>query len=236
MTQELATNLVDRLNESPVHRKFADHDFFARVTKDDVTKEQVGTFLGQWWYPLHYFPTFLAQCVASLPDIESKSAITRILNQEAGGGDPKAAHEVIYADSMEKAGFDRDLVTNSAPFEETAALVAGYEKAAKERYSALGFIFATEVTDLLMVSSIGSSVKRVTGRDDNEWVSIHVEQEPDHVEEANHAMLEGFGPEEQEAVLASAEEMWTLWTRFFDRLSQETGVGTPYPDAVSVVR
>lgn len=228
MTQGLSADLVERLNDNPVHRRFAEHDFFKCVRKNDVTKEDVGVFLGQWWYPLHYFPTFLAQCVATLPDIESKSAITRILNQEAGGGNPNAAHEVIYADAMEKSGFDRDLVTGSAPFEETAALVAGYERAAKERYSALGFIFATEVTDLLMVSSIGASVEHVTGRSDNEWISIHVEQEPDHVEEANNSMLDGFDAEQQAAVLTAAEEMWTLWTRFFDRLSQETGVGTPY--------
>jgi pyrroloquinoline quinone (PQQ) biosynthesis protein C len=221
------TTLAQRLDENPVHRRFTEHEFFKSVRTEQLTQEQVGVFLGQWWHPLHYFPTFLARSVAALPDIASKSAITRILNQEAGGGRADRAHETIYADSMAKVGFDRDLVTGSAPFPETAALVEGYERASAERFSSLGFIFATEVTDLLMVSSIGLAVRQVTGSPDNEWVSIHVEQEPDHVEEANHTILEGFDAAEEAEVLATAEEMWSLWIGFFDRLAAETGVGTP---------
>ena len=76
----------DRLAESPVYLKFRDHPFFAAVDSADLTREQVAILIEQWWHPLHYFPTFLARCVAVLPDIASKSAITRILNQEAGGG------------------------------------------------------------------------------------------------------------------------------------------------------
>ena len=158
----------------------------------DLTKEQAAILIGQWWHPLHYFPTFLAKCVAALPDIAAKSAIARILNQEAGDGVVSRAHEVIYVDSMEKCGFDRDRVTGAAPYPETAALVEGYRTASEGREIALGFIFATETTDLLMVSSIGKAIERTTGVTDNEWVSIHVEQEPDHVEEANHALLADF--------------------------------------------
>jgi len=214
----------DRLAESPVYHKFRDHPFFAAVDSADLTKEQATILIEQWWHPLHYFPTFLARCVAVLPDIASKSAITRILNQEAGGGDVSKAHEVIYAESMAKCGFDRDRVTGAAPYEETAALVEGYRRASENRESALGFIFATETTDLLMVSSIGKAIERTTGVTDNEWVSIHVEQEPDHVEEANHALLADFSPEQEDAVLRAADEMWQLWTAFFDRLVEEAGV------------
>src|SRR4051812_42429666 len=175
----------DRLAGSSVHRKFQNHPFFSAVETADLTKEQAAVLIEQWWHPLHYFPTFLARCVAVLPDIASKSAITRILNQETGGGEVSRAHEVIYVDSMEKCGFGRDRVTATTPYPETVALVEGYRKATEARASALGFIFATETTDLLMVSSIGKAIERTTGITDNEWVTIHVEQEPDHVEEAN---------------------------------------------------
>ncbi|MET7311753.1 iron-containing redox enzyme family protein [Streptomyces sp. NPDC005571] len=211
------------LAESPALKNFKDHPFFAAVDGTEYTKEQASILLEQWWHPLHYFPTFLARCVSVLPDIGSKSAITRILNQEAGGGVVAQAHEVIYADSMEKAGFDRDRVTGTEPFKETAALVEGYRTSSEAWESALGFIFATETTDLLMVSSIGKAVQRTTGVTDNEWVSIHVEQEPGHVEEANHALLTDYTPEQECAVLAAADEMWRLWTAFFDRLVVETG-------------
>lgn len=219
----------DRLAESPVYQNFRNHPFFAAVDTADLTKEQATILIEQWWHPLHYFPTFLARCVAVLPDIASKSAITRILNQEVGGGVVSRAHEVIYVDSMSKAGFDRARVTGTAPHPETAALVDGYRTASDRRETALGFIFATETTDLLMVSSIGKAIERTTGVTDNEWVSIHVEQEPDHVEEANHALLADSSADEEDAVFDAANEMWQLWSAFFDRLVVEARVEATVP-------
>ena len=122
-------------------------------------------------------------------------------------------------------GFAADRVTGAAPYPETAALVEGYRNASETAEAALGFIFATETTDLLMVSSIGKAIERTTGATDNEWVAIHIEQEPDHVEEANHALLADFTAEQEDAVIVAADEMWRLWTAFFDRLALETGVG-----------
>jgi pyrroloquinoline quinone (PQQ) biosynthesis protein C len=224
MSMTSTVSFSDRLADSPVYRNFRDHGFFQAVDSTELTKEQAGVLIGQWWHPLHYFPTFLARCVAVLPDIASKSAITSILNQEAGAGVVARAHEVIYVDSMDKCGFGRDLVTGSAPYPETAALVDGYRRASEAPESALGFIFATENTDLLMVSSIGKAIERTTGATDNEWVSIHVEQEPDHVEEANHALMADFTAGQEDAVYQAANEMWQLWTAFFDRLAAESGV------------
>jgi pyrroloquinoline quinone (PQQ) biosynthesis protein C len=219
----------DRLAASSVYQKFRDHPFFAAVDTADLTKEQAAILLEQWWHPLHYFPTFLARCIAVLPDIAGKSAIARILDQETGGGKVDMAHEVIYVDSMDKCGFDRDRVTGATPYPETAALVDGYRKGSEKHEDALGFIFATETTDLLMVSSIGKAIERTTGVTDNRWVSIHVEQEPDHVEEANHALLADYSAEQEDAVIAAADEMWRLWTAFFDRLALESGVGATAP-------
>jgi pyrroloquinoline quinone (PQQ) biosynthesis protein C len=224
-SMSVTTSFGERLADSPVYRKFRDHPFFAAVGTAELTKEQANIFIEQWWHPLHYFPEFLARCVATLPDIAAKSAITLILNQETGGGQVSRAHEVIYVESMDKCGFDRNRVTGTAPYQETVALVDGYRQACAQRESALGFIFATETTDLLMVSSIGKAIERTTGVTDNEWVSIHVEQEPGHVEEANHALLADFTPEQERAVLDAADEMWSLWTAFFDRLTAQSSVG-----------
>jgi pyrroloquinoline quinone (PQQ) biosynthesis protein C len=223
MTATLSIN--ERLESSPVYERFVSHPFFKGVDSADLTREQAALLLEQWWHPLHYFPTFLARCVSVLPDIASKSAITRILNQETGGGVVGRAHEVIYVKSMDKCGFDPARVAGTAPYEETAALVAGYESASTVRESALGSIYATETTDLLMVSSIGTAIARTTGVTENKWVTIHVAQEPDHVDQAKVALLSDLTPDEGNAVVAAAEELWRLWTGFFDRLSQESGVG-----------
>lgn len=218
-------SVEERLADSKVYRAFVEHPFFTGVESAELTKEQAAYLITQWWHPLHYFPTFLARCVAVLPDIAAKSAVTRILNQETGGGVVSRAHEVIYVKSMEQAGFDGASVTGTEPYPETAALVSGYEAASARRESALGFIFATETTDLLMVSSIGKAVERATGVGDNKWVTIHVAQEPDHVDQAKAALLGDLTPEQEDAVLAAADEMWRLWTAFFDRLTAESRVG-----------
>jgi pyrroloquinoline quinone (PQQ) biosynthesis protein C len=213
--------LTIRLNEHSLRKQFINHEFFRRVKVDSMTKEQVAVFLGQWWHPLHYFPTFLARCISLLPDIESKSAISKILNQETGEGNPKRAHEIVYIDTMKRAGFTEAQISQTAPFPETEALVAGYEWASTERLAALGFIFATEVADLRMVSSIGAAVERVMGITDLEWVNIHIQQEPDHIEEASNTTSRSFNAKEESIVMENAEEMWRLWTAFFDRLEKE---------------
>lgn len=219
--------LTTRLNENPLRHKLIHHEFFERVKVKPLTKEQVAIFVGQWWHPLHYFPTFLARCVSVLPDIESKCAISKILNQEAGEGRPQRAHEVIYIDSMKRAGFTTVQTAETAPLAETETLVAGYERASQAPLAALGYVFATEVADLAMVSGIGTAVERVTGVKDLEWVNIHVQQEPEHIEEANHATLRRFSATEESQVMESAEEMWRLWIGFFDRLDREFAQSAP---------
>jgi pyrroloquinoline quinone (PQQ) biosynthesis protein C len=217
-------SLADRLDASPILQAFREHPFFAAVDSARLSKRQAGILLEQWWHPLHYFPTFLAKTVSVLPDIASQSKITRILNQETGNGRTERAHETIYADSMEQAGFDRGAVTGTAPYPETAALVAGYQRSTDTREGALGFVFATETTDLLMVSSIGRAIETTTGITDNRWVKIHVAQEPDHVDQATNALFAGFSREQEDAVAEAADEMWRLWTAFFDRLAAETDI------------
>lgn len=221
MTAHTVSALGRRLDRNDVHERFIAHPFFGMVRSNQLNRAQVEKFLGQWWHPLHYFPTFLARCVAALPDIAAKSAVANILNQETGGSDPAKAHEVIYIRSMAEVGFNA--VALAPPTPESAALVAGYAEASENQFSALGFIFATEVTDLLMVSSIGQAVSQVTGVPYNEWVDIHVLQEPDHVDSANEAMLSGFSAAEEAMITASAERMWQLWIGFFDALLRETG-------------
>lgn len=223
MTVTIEASLAGRMQESAVLRGFLDHPFFQRVEREPLPKADVGMFLGQWWHALHYFTTFLARCVAVLPDMESKSSIAHILNQEAGGGVPARAHEAIFVDTMVRVGFDEDEVVAATPFPETTAVVEGYERASGDRLSALGFIFATEVTDLTMVSGIGRAVTGLTGATDLEWVRIHVAQEPDHVADAGQALFGNFTEEEAAVVEGSADEMWALWTGFFDRLEHETG-------------
>jgi pyrroloquinoline quinone (PQQ) biosynthesis protein C len=215
------SSLTLNLSEHPLRLQLVKHQFFDKVRSAPLSIEQTAILLGQWWHPLHFFPTFLACCIAELPDISSKCAVANILHQEVGQGNPKQAHESIYVETMKNAGFVSEKVTEAEPFEETALLLEGYKSAAANRYKALGFLFATEYADLAMVSGIGMAVRRSTGVTELEWVDIHIQQEPNHVEESDRAMLNSFTPKEQRLVASGAEFMWDLWLHFFDRLEIE---------------
>jgi pyrroloquinoline quinone (PQQ) biosynthesis protein C len=217
----LGTEISERLEENPLRKGLIHHPFFKEVkSSETLTRDQVGVFLGQWWHPLHYFPHFLSRTIDVVPLLEMKTAISKILYQELGEGDPARAHERIYVTTMTDVGFDAATVSEAAPFEETRRLVQRYKEASAETLSALGFVYGTEVADLAMVGGIGNAVRRVTGVKDLPWVDIHVLQEPDHVEQVNEAIEPDFTPEDESRIVAYAEEMWTLWTAFFDRLRQ----------------
>jgi Iron-containing redox enzyme len=215
----LGTGINERLEENPLRKELIHHPFFKEVrSAAALDREKVGTFLGQWWHPLHYFPQFLSRTIDQVPMLEMKTAISKILYQELGEGDPARAHERIYVTTMEEAGFDAATVSEAAPFEETARLVQRYKEASGERLSALGFVYGTEVADLAMVAGIGNAVRRVSGVQDLPWVDIHILQEPDHVAQVNEAIEPDFSPAEIDAIVTNAEEMWALWTAFFNRL------------------
>jgi pyrroloquinoline quinone (PQQ) biosynthesis protein C len=215
----LGTGITERLEQNPLRKGLIHHPFFKEVRSSaDIDREKVGIFLGQWWHPLHYFPHFLSRTIDQLSMLEMKTAICKILYQELGEGDPARAHERIYITTMEEAGFDEATVAEAAPFEETRRLVQRYQEASGQQLSALGFVYGTEVADLAMVAGIGNAVRRVSGVKDLPWVDIHILQEPDHVAQVNEAIEPDFSDEEINQIVTNAEEMWSLWTAFFDRL------------------
>lgn len=215
----LGTGITERLEENPLRKELIHHPFFKEVRSSaEIDKEKVGIFLGQWWYPLHYFPHFLSRTIDQLDVLEMKTAIGKILYQELGEGDPARAHERIYITTMKDAGFDEATVAEAPPFEETRRLVQRYKEASADRLSALGFVYGTEVADLAMVAGIGNAVRRVSDMQDLPWVDIHILQEPDHVAQVNEAIEPDFSAAEIDQIVASAEEMWTLWINFFNRL------------------
>lgn len=185
-----------------------------------LSREQVIVVLGQWFHPLHYFPDFLSRLISVSPDLETKTAISRILWQELGEGDPAQAHERIYVSTVADGGFTAEQVTKAEAFPATRALVAGYKKASEEHLSGLGFMYGTEVVDLPMVATVGELMRRCTGRHDLPWVAIHVKQEPGHVEHSNDALQPILTEEERRRVVSSAEQMWTLWLDFFSSIRE----------------
>ena len=197
---------------------------FLKNLKDEcgtLSPEQVVVILGQWFHPLHYFPTFLSRLISVSPDIETQTYVSRILWEELGEGDPRRAHERVYIETISDGGFAKEHVAGASPLNATRKLVEGYKQASTNWLSGLGFLYGTEVVDLPMVATIGELMRRCTGKKDLPWVNIHVSQEPGHVDSANETLKPAFTPEEQREIVKQAEQMWTLWIDFFKDIRDE---------------
>jgi hypothetical protein len=220
-TTAFATNIADSLSASERKNELVT---FLKDLKSEcgtLSREQVVIILGQWFHPLHYFPTFLSRLISVSPEIETQTFVSRILWEELGEGDPRRAHEKVYIETILDGGFAKEQVAGAPPFDATRRLVEGYEQASKNCLSGLGFLYGTEVVDLPMVATIGELMRRCTGKRNLPWVNVHVSQEPGHVDSANETLKPAFTGEEQREVVEQAEQMWTLWIDFFRNIRSE---------------
>jgi len=211
-------DFLTSLGQNPQRHALLHHPFFDHVAAEPLTRTQVAGFLGQYWYPISYFPEFLARTVAVLPTTELKTAISKILYQELGEGEIERAHENLYRDTMVAAGFAEQDVVAAAMTEPTRRLMDGYRRVTARFQSALGFVYGTEIIDMKIVSGLGSAVTKASGLATLPWVEIHVEQEPEHVRKARQAVRLDFTADDMAEIVAHAEEMWSLWDGFFTGL------------------
>ncbi len=221
MSTTVTTHLSEALSDSPLKRQLTDFLADLKEACPTMSREQVTVILGQWFYPLHYFPTFLSRLISVTPDIETQTFISRILWQELGEGNPQHAHEKIYISTILDGQFSRSEVAEAPSLEATRRLVEGYEAASHDYLSGLGFLYGTEVVDLPMVSTIGELMRRSNGKRDLPWVDIHVKQEPEHVESSNETLKLSFDEEQQQQIVRNAEKMWTLWIDFFNEVREK---------------
>lgn len=208
------------LLQSPKRLGLIHHPVLKTFQSKPLSKSQVAVLLGQWYHPLYNFPYFLSSCIAHSRELPVQTFISDILYQELGSGNVGDSHLGLYFSTMEDAGFTKEQVGESPAFTSTEKLLAGYRKAAKDPDLALGFLYATEVADLAMVSSIGISVKKSTGKAELPWVDIHVEQEPHHVDSVNQTLEIPLTPERENRIKAAADEMWELWIDFFEEIGE----------------
>ena len=220
MTTAATRELLERLAHNDRRRGLIDELNRLKESVGAPSTDRVAIILGQWFHPLHYFPVFLSRLVSVAPNVETQAEIARILWQELGEGDYRRAHEEIYIDTMVNVGFAAEQVAEAPPLEHTEKLVAGYRQASAGFLTGLGFMYATEVADLAMVSTIGRLVRECTGQHDLPWIDIHVNQEPDHVKSSTKTLLPPFTAEEHRQIVASAEQMWMLWVHFFRGIRQ----------------
>lgn len=220
-TETAAADISELLSTNQVRSDLVSYLKELKKSCGTLSRDQVMVILGQWFHPLHYFPTFLSRLISVTSSLETQTFISRILWQELGEGDPQRAHEKIYLDTILDGDFAPERVAGARPLAATRQLVEGYQTASQSYLSGLGFLYGTEVVDLPMVSTIGELMKRCTGKRNLPWVAIHVQQEPEHVESSNQTLKPSFTEPERRQTIESAEEMWTLWINFFKSIENE---------------
>ena len=220
-TTAFATNITDSLSANGRKNELVNFLKDLKTECGTLSPEQVVIILGQWFHPLHYFPTFLSRLISVTPEIETQTYVSRILWEELGEGDPGRAHEKVYLKTISEGGFAEEEVAGAPPFNATQRLVEGYAQASTNCLSGLGFLYGTEAVDLPMVATVGELMRRCTGKQNLPWVNIHVSQEPGHVASANKTLEPVFSAEEQREIIKQAEQMWTLWIDFFRNVRNE---------------
>ncbi len=213
-------SLTEKLKANDTRNQLYHHRLFD-IPEDALTRDAAGYLLGQYWYPLHYFPTFLASLTAKAPDTSFKCAIADILNEELGCGDASLAHENIYIDTFCGQGFTKEQLIAATPSTATTALLECYKRGSEDFLVGLGGVYATESTDLAIVSGIGKILAYVSPVGKNDWIDIHLQQEPNHVKQTDFA-LGHISEEEERQVITYAEEMWQSWITFFDDVMEQT--------------
>ena len=82
-TTVFATNITDYLSVNERKNEFVT---FLKELKNEcgmLSKEQIVIILGQWFHPLHYFPSFLSRSISVSPEIETQTFVSRILWEES---------------------------------------------------------------------------------------------------------------------------------------------------------
>ena len=184
------------------------------------TKAQLEAALGQYWHLLHYFPTFLSGLVHSSSSLEVQTYVSKILFQELGEGDCARAHERFFLDALEECDLDVTAITTAPATPATQHLLDVFTAGAGDRLKGIGVLYATEATDLTIVTQLAVAIKRVTGREGLAWEQVHREQEGDHVVCSDSALESFFSQVESEKIQESTGQTAALWARFFESLGE----------------
>lgn len=215
-------NILDILDTEDSKNSLLKHPLLLELSSKDFRFGQLEPVISQWYHPLHYFPTFLARLIAIAPTLKPKTILSKILWQELGEGNPERAHEFIFFKTMSSVGFSERKILDAHMLPSTFNLIEKFRKSTEESYlKALGVVFGTEAADLVMVSSIGRAIKKLTNQRTLEWVDIHICQEPDHTDSVESALTEEFNDEEKEIVIKAAKEIWGAWVQFFNGIDMQ---------------
>ncbi len=95
------------------------HPVITKITKGELSKEQLRLFAIQYSIYCGYFPRFLCACAANIPDDNTRMAIIENLWEEHGSGDLKGSHRVLFEKFAHSVGVTSEDIRNAKPIPST---------------------------------------------------------------------------------------------------------------------
>jgi pyrroloquinoline quinone (PQQ) biosynthesis protein C len=210
---------IKKFYDSSSRKQLLTHPFLLKMRKG-LSEDQVSIVLGQWYYPLNYFPTFLASLISVAPKLELQTYASTILWQELGCGNVEQSHDLLFIKTMTNVGYALPKLIKAPSLKSTENLMNAYKAVSKKSYLyGMGLLYATEAADLAMVSAIGTAVRNLDKSNELPWFDIHVKQEPDHTECVDNIINHSLENSKEE-IMGHADYMWALWAEFFNGIQE----------------
>ena len=205
----MSQSIWERIEESRARHNVLEHPFYVRWSAGELSREELARYAGQYRHATEALARLCTQTAETAPDAH-RAEIEAHANEEE-------AHVGLWDDFVEAAGGE----IGAEPTLETAECVSTWT--APDGYLAqLARMYAIESgqPEIARVKREGlASFYGINGGGGREYFRIHEEADHAHAEESRRLIEDAMSPEDEDALVASAESAFTANWRLLDGVS-----------------
>ncbi len=205
----MSQSIWERIEESRARHNVLEHPFYVRWSAGELSREELARYAGQYRHATEALARLCTQTAETAPDAH-RAEIEAHANEEE-------AHVGLWDDFVEAAGGE----IGAEPTPETAECVSTWT--APDGYLAqLARMYAIESgqPEIARVKREGlASFYGINGGGGSEYFRIHEEADHAHAEESRRLIEDAMSPEDEDALVASAESAFTANWRLLDGVS-----------------
>lgn len=205
----MSQSVWERIEESRARHNVLEHPFYVRWSAGELSREELARYAGQYRHATEALARLCTQTAETAPDAH-RAEIEAHANEEE-------AHVGLWDDFVEAAGGE----IGAEPTPETAECVSTWT--APDGYLAqLARMYAIESgqPEIARVKREGlASFYGINGGGGSEYFRIHEEADHAHAEESRRLIEDAMSPEDEDALVASAESAFTANWRLLDGVS-----------------
>ena len=205
----MSQSVWERIEESRARHNVLEHPFYVRWSAGELSREELARYAGQYRHATEALARLCTQTAETAPD-DHRAEIEAHANEEE-------AHVGLWDDFVEAAGGE----IGAEPTPETAECVSTWT--APDGYLAqLARMYAIESgqPEIARVKREGlASFYGINGGGGSEYFRIHEEADHAHAEESRRLIEDAMSPEDEDALVASAESAFTANWRLLDGVS-----------------